>query len=252
MALLEAQKLSVHFGGLTAVKHVTFGIEPGERLALIGPNGAGKTTLFNLLTGQLKPSSGKVLFKGQDITNATVYARTHLGMSRSFQITSLFPYQSVMVNAMIGLQGVEKSRYGFFRPLFSDRALTTAAQALLESTDLWDLKDEVVSSLAYGQQRKLEIALSLASQPDLLLLDEPSCGLTAVESADITRRIHDLGSKITVLMIAHDMDLVFGVAERVILLHYGEIACEGTCEEIRSNAMVREIYMGSRKQLGGG
>ncbi len=250
MALLEAQHLSVQFGGLAAVRGVTFGIEPGERLALIGPNGAGKTTLFNLLTGQLKPSGGKVSFKGQDITNASVYSRVHLGMARSFQITSLFPYQSVMVNAMIGLQGVERSRYRFFRHMFRDKALTAAAQELLESADLWELKDEIVSSLAYGQQRKLEIALSLASRPDLLLLDEPSCGLTTVESADITKRIRALGSKITVLMIAHDMDLVFGVAERVILLHYGEIACEGTCDEIRSNAMVREIYMGSRKQPG--
>jgi len=249
VALLEAQDLSVHFGGLAAVRGVSFGIEPGERLALIGPNGAGKTTLFNLLTGQIRPSGGKVFFKGQDITNASVFSRVHMGMARSFQITSLFPYQSVMVNAMIGLQGVDRSRYGFFRHMFNDKALTGAARELLESTDLWDLKDEIVSSLAYGQQRKLEIALSLASKPELLLLDEPSCGLTTVESADITRRIRDLGSKITVLMIAHDMDLVFGVAERVILLHYGEIACEGTCDEIRSNAMVREIYMGSRKQF---
>ena len=129
--------------------------------------------------------------------------------------------------------------------------LTSAAQELLESAEIWDLRDEVVSSLAYGQQRKLEIALSLASHPDLLMLDEPSCGLTAAESADITKRVRALGKKITVLMIAHDMDLVFGVAERVILLHYGEIACEGTCDENRSNALVREIYMGSRKQPGG-
>ncbi len=249
MALLETQGLSVYFGGLAAVKDVTFGIEPGERLALIGPNGAGKTTLFNLLTGQLKPSAGKVYFKGQDITNASVFSRTHMGMARSFQITSLFPYQTVEVNALIGLQGVEKSRYGVFRHFLKDKALRTAAQGLLESVELWDLRDETVSSLAYGQQRKLEMALSLASDPELLMLDEPSCGLTTTESADITSRIRDLGSKITVLMIAHDMDLVFGVAERVMLLHYGEIACEGTCEEIRSNQMVRDIYMGSRKSL---
>ena len=249
MALLETQGLSVNFGGLAAVTDVTFGIEPGERLALIGPNGAGKTTLFNLLTGQLKPSAGKVYFKGQDITDASVFSRTHMGMARSFQITSLFPYQTVEVNALIGLQGVEKSRYGVFRYFLKDKALRTAAQALLESVELWDLRDEIVSSLAYGQQRKLEMALSLASDPELLLLDEPSCGLTTTESADITSRIRDLGSKITVLMIAHDMDLVFGVAERVILLHYGEIACEGTCDEIRSNEMVRDIYMGSRKSL---
>ncbi len=182
MALLETQGLSVHFGGLAAVKDVTFGIEPGERLALIGPNGAGKTTLFNLLTGQLKPSAGKVYFKGEDITNASVFSRTHMGMARSFQITSLFPYQSVEVNALIGLQGVKKSRYGIFRDFLKDKALRAEAQALLESVELWELRDEVVSSLAYGQQRKLEIALSLASHPELLLLDEPSCGLTTTRA----------------------------------------------------------------------
>ena len=131
------------------------------------------------------------------------------------------------------------------------KELQTAAQELLESAGIWDLRDEVVSSLAYGQQRKLEIALSLASNPELLLLDEPSCGLTTTESADITTRVRALGSKISVLMIAHDMDLVFGVADRVILLHYGEIACEGTCDEIRSNPMVRDIYMGSRSRQAG-
>jgi branched-chain amino acid transport system ATP-binding protein len=244
--LLEAKEISVLFGGLAALSEVSFGIEPGERVALIGPNGAGKTTLFNVLTGQLKPSSGRVWLKGQDITHASVFSRTHLGMARSFQITSLFHYQTVRTNALIALQGTRRGRYNLFRGLMGNKEMQNAAQRLLESTDLWNLRDEVVSSLAYGQQRKLEIALSLASDPELLLLDEPSCGLTTTESADITARIRDLGSKITVLMIAHDMDLVFGVAERVILLHYGRIACEGTCEEIRSNQMVRDIYMGNR------
>ncbi len=249
MSLLEVCDISVQFGGLAAVKSVSFAIEPGERIALIGPNGAGKTTLFNVLTGQLKPSSGAVYFKGQDITRISVFARTHMGIARSFQITSLFPYQTVKVNALIALQGTTKGRYNVVRYLMKNKEMQTAAQNLLESNGLWDLRDEVVGSLAYGQQRKLEIALSLASNPELLLLDEPSCGLTATESADITTRIRDLGSRITVLMIAHDMDLVFGVAERVMLLHYGEIACEGTCEEIRSNQMVRDIYMGTRKPI---
>ncbi|OFW60806.1 MAG: hypothetical protein A2133_03745 [Actinobacteria bacterium RBG_16_64_13] len=248
--MLEVKGISVHFGGLAAVGNVSFGIEPGERLALIGPNGAGKTTLFNVLTGQLKPSAGSVYFKGQDITRASVFARTHLGMARSFQITSLFPYQTVRVNALIALQGTRKGRYNVVRGLMGDKQMQAAVQGLLESTDLWELREEVVSSLAYGQQRKLEIALSLASDPELLLLDEPSCGLTTAESADITTRIRDLGSKITVLMIAHDMDLVFGVAERVMLLHYGQIACVGTCDEIRANPMVRDIYMGTRKTFG--
>jgi branched-chain amino acid transport system ATP-binding protein len=248
--LLDVRGVSVHFGGLAAVKNVTFGIEPGERLALIGPNGAGKTTLFNVLTGQLKPSAGNVYLNGVDITHQSVFARTHLGMARSFQITSLFPYQTVRVNALIALQGTRKGRYNMFRGLMGDKEMQVGAQKLLERAELWDIREDVVSSLAYGQQRKLEIALSLASDPQLLLLDEPSCGLTATESADITTQIRDLGSKITVLMIAHDMDLVFGVAERVMLLHYGEIACEGTCDEIRKNQLVRDIYMGSRKTLG--
>lgn len=248
--LLEVQDISVRFGGLAAVKNVSFNLGPGERVALIGPNGAGKTTLFNVLTGQLKPSAGQVRFKGEDITRDKVYARTHLGIARSFQITSLFPNQTVRVNTLIALQGTRKGRYDMFRRLLADRETQAAAQRLLESADLWDYREEVVSSLAYGQQRKLEIALSLASDPELLLLDEPSCGLTATESADITSRIRDLGSRITVLIIAHDMDLVFGVAERVMLLHYGEIVCEGTCEEIRANPTVRDIYLGTRKSLG--
>lgn len=245
-ALLESRDISVHFGGLAALSDVSFAIEPGERVALIGPNGAGKTTLFNVLTGQLRPSGGSVWLKGQDITRASVFSRTHLGMARSFQITSLFSHQTVLINVLIALQGTRKGRYSVFRRLLRDREIQAAAQRLLESAGLWDLREAVVSSLAYGQQRKLEIALSLASDPELLLLDEPSCGLTATESADITAHIRDLGSRTTVLMIAHDMDLVFGVAERVLLLHYGRIACEGTCEEIRSNQMVRDIYMGTR------
>jgi len=252
MALLEVQDLSVHFGGLAAVKDVTFSIEQGERLAMIGPNGAGKTTLFNLLTGQLKPSGGTVIFKGQDITHKAVYARTQLGIARSFQITSLFPNETVRVNALIALQGTRAGRYGMFGVFRKDKALRAAAQELLESIGLWEKRDETVSWLAYGEQRKLEMGLSLASGPKLLLLDEPSCGLTPTESADITSRIRELGSKITVLMIAHDMDLVFGVAERIILLHFGEISCEGTCDEIRANQTVKDIYMGSRKQSSAG
>ena len=251
MALLDVKDISIHFGGLAALTDVSFGVEPGERLALIGPNGAGKTTLFNVLTGQLKPSSGSVYFRGQDITHESVFGRTHMGMARSFQITSLFPEQTVYVNALIALQGVQKGRYSVFRYLLKVKDLQVAARELLESAGIWDLRDEIVRSLAYGQQRKLELALSLASNPELLLLDEPSCGLTTAESAEITARIRALGTKITVLMIAHDMDLVFGVAERVILLHYGKIAAEGTCDEIRADPMVREIYMGSRSRQAG-
>jgi branched-chain amino acid transport system ATP-binding protein len=247
VALLDVQGISIHFGGLAALRHVTFGIEPGERLALIGPNGAGKTTLFNVLTGQLKPSEGSVYLKGQDITRMSVYGRTHMGMARSFQITSLFPNETVLTNALIAMQGTRSGRYRLFGVFLRDKTLQKAAQDLLESVGLWGKRNELVSSLAYGETRKLEMGLSLASSPDLLMLDEPSCGLTPTESKDITERINTLGKKITVLMISHDMDLAFGVAERIILLHFGEISCEGTCDEIRANQTVKDIYMGSHK-----
>ena len=246
-ALLEVESLSVHFGGLTAVHDVSFDVKEGERLVMIGPNGAGKTTLFNLLTGQLKPSGGRVRFKGQDITHKPVYARTQLGIARSFQITSLFPNESVLTNARIALQGVRAGRYRVWGTFTRDKRLRKEAQGLLESVDLWDKRDETVASLAYGEQRKLEMGLSLASAPELLLLDEPSCGLTPTESADITERIRGLGKKISVLMIAHDMDLVFGVAERIILLHFGAVSAEGTPDEIRADQTVKDIYMGSHK-----
>jgi len=216
-------------------------------IGLVGNPNCGKTTLFNLLTGQLKPSGGKVLFKGQDITHKPVYARTQLGMARSFQITSLFPNETVLTNARIGLQGTRAGRYRVWGTFVRDKALRQEAQGLLEAIDLWTKRDETVASLAYGEQRKLEMGLSLASSPDLLMLDEPSCGLTPTESADITERIRALGKKITVLMIAHDMDLVFGVAERIILLHFGAISAEGTPDEIRANQTVKDIYMGSHK-----
>jgi branched-chain amino acid transport system ATP-binding protein len=153
----------------------------------------------------------------------------------------------VLTNVLIALQGTRSGRYRLFGVFRRDRAMQSAAQELLESIELWDKRNEMVSSMAYGETRKLEMGLSLASSPDLLLLDEPSCGLTPTESAEITERISTLGKKITVLMISHDMDLAFGVAERIILLHFGEISCEGTCDEIRANQTVKDIYMGSHK-----
>ncbi len=245
-ALLEVNDLSVHFGGLAAVKDVTFSIEPGERLVMIGPNGAGKTTLFNLLTGQLKPSGGKVLFKGQDITHKPVYARTQLGIARSFQITSLFPNETVLTNALIALQGTRAGRYRLFGVFRRDKALHSAAQELLESIELWDKRNEMVSS---GLRRDAQARDGTQSRQRPGPADARRAQLrsTPTESKDITERINTLGKKITVLMIPHDMDLAFGVAERIILLHFGEISCEGTCDEIRANQTVKDIYMGSHK-----
>jgi branched-chain amino acid transport system ATP-binding protein len=245
--VLRVENLNKEFGGIHAVRNITFRIDAGEHLAIIGPNGAGKTTLFNLLTGQLTPSSGKVFLYGRDITHLPAYQRTHLGMARSFQVTSLFLNLTVEENALLSLNALQSSRYQVFKPVASYKSLYNKAEELLSSMDLWPKRNEPVHSISYGEQRKLEIAMSLASNPKLLLLDEPSCGLTTTESADITSRIRNLGTDITVLLVAHDMDLVYGVAQRIIVLHYGEIILQGTCDEIRRSDKVKEIYMGAEE-----
>ena len=250
MDALVVKNLTKDFGGLSAVNNVSFKVEEGEHMAIIGPNGAGKTTLFNLLSGQMPPTSGQIYFFGQDITHIPSYNRIHLGMARSFQIASLFLSLSVLHNTRLALQGIKPSRFQMFRSAVGYKSIHAKAEELLKSMDLWEKRNEPVNSISYGEQRKLEIALSLAADPKLLLLDEPSCGLTASESADITSRIRALGEKITVVLVAHDMDLVFGVAQRIMVLHYGELIIDGSCEQIRNDQKVKEIYMGSA-QVGG-
>ena len=247
MEILRVEGLSKDFGGIQALRNVSFSVEAGERLAIIGPNGAGKTTLFNVLHGQLSPTAGRAYVFGQDITHMATHRRTHLGIARSFQITSLFSNLSVVDNTLLALQGTKRSRFGMFRPVNAYKDMLARAQELLEAWGLWEKRDDPVRNIAYGDQRRLEIALSLASKPKLLLLDEPSSGLTAIESADIINKIGNLGKDVTVILIAHDMDLVFGVAERIICLHYGEMLAEGTCEEIQADSRVKEIYMGDEE-----
>jgi branched-chain amino acid transport system ATP-binding protein len=247
---LVIKGLSKNFGGVTAVQNVSFEVEAGEHLAIIGPNGAGKTTLFNLLSGQLTPTAGRVIFFGQDITDLPTHYRIHLGMSRSFQIASLFLKLSVLQNIRLALQGIRPSRFQMFRSAGSYKNIIGKAEELLRSMDLWEKRNVPANAISYGEQRKLEIALSLATEPKLLLLDEPSSGLTADESADITGRIRNLGANITVILVAHDMDLVFGVAQRIIVLHYGELIIDGSCDKVRTDPKVKEIYMGTAK-IGG-
>lgn len=244
MEALRVEGLRKDFGGVHAVRDVSLSVEAGEHLAIIGPNGAGKTTLFNLLSGQLSATAGRVYFFGQEITNMAAHQRAHLGIARSFQLTTLFLDLTVMKNMMLALQGTQPSRFQMFRSSIGYKRLFEKARELLESMELWGKKDELINAISYGEQRKLEIVLSLASEPKLLLLDEPSTGLTATESADITSRIRHLGKDITVILVAHDMDLVFGVAERIIVLHYGEIITQGTPEQISTDSRVKEIYMG--------
>jgi branched-chain amino acid transport system ATP-binding protein len=244
MEALRVERLSKDFGGVHALSSVSFSVEAGERLVIIGPNGAGKTTLLNLINGQLRPTSGRIYFFGQDITTMATHYRAQLGQSRSFQTISLFPNITVIDNTLIALHGTKHSRFQMFRPTTAYKHLLARAQEMLTAVALWEKKGELVKNISYGEQRRLEIVLTLASKPKLLLLDEPSSGLTSAESADITDVIHKLGRDITVLLVAHDIDLVFGVAERIIVLHYGQVIADGTPEEIQADPRVKEIYMG--------
>ena len=244
METLRVKGLSKNFGGVSAVDNVSFGVEIGERLVIIGPNGAGKTTLFNLINGQLPATSGRIYFLGKDITAMPTHSRAHLGQARAFQIISLFLNLSVLDNALLALHGTKPYRFKLFRPINHYKLISDKVQETLEALDLWDNKDELVKNLSYGEQRRMEIGLSLALQPKLLLLDEPSAGLTMEECSGIIDMIKNLGLDITVIIVDHDMDLVFGVAERIIVLHYGQIIADGAPEQIQADPRVKEIYLG--------
>ena len=223
MEALKVEGLSKQFGGVKAVTDVSFAVAAGERLAIIGPNGAGKTSLFNLINGQIPATSGSIHFFKQDVTNLPAYRRAHLGMARAFQIISLFGKLTVLDNALLTIHGTKPHRYKMMRSVKNFKDVSDKAVQALKLLDLWDKRDEPVSSLAYGEQRRLEIGLGLAVQPRLLLLDEPSAGLTKEEGSEIIEIINNLGEGITVLIVDHDIDMVFNVSERIIVLHYGQV-----------------------------
>jgi branched-chain amino acid transport system ATP-binding protein len=241
---LKVERLSKQFGGVSAVNRVSFSVEVGERLAIIGPNGAGKTTLFNLINGQLSSTEGRIYFYGQDVTGLPTHSRAHLGQARAFQIISLWQKLTVLDNAMLTLHGTKPHRFRMLRPTKDFKEIFNQAVETLRTLDLWEKRDEPVKNLAYGEKRRLEIGLSLAMQPKLLLLDEPSAGLSKEEGSDVIALIKNLKSDITVLMVDHDMDMIFEVADRIIVLHYGQIISDGTPEMIQRDQKVREIYMG--------
>jgi branched-chain amino acid transport system ATP-binding protein len=246
---LKVDRIAKDFGGVRALRNISFQVELGERLAIIGPNGAGKTTLFNIINGQISPTAGSVYFVGKDITHMPVHRRADLGIARSFQRSSLFPNLTVMSNILLAVQGTRKHRFQMFRSANAYQETFTRAEELLRVWDLWKERDSLADSISYGDQRKLEISLSLASQPKVLLMDEPSCGLTSSETAAVIEKIRGLAKDITVILVAHDMDLVFGVADRIMVLHYGEVVTEGSPEEIQNDAHVKKIYMGAEKSL---
>jgi branched-chain amino acid transport system ATP-binding protein len=243
--VLELRAVSKSFGGLLAVNGVALEIFPGDRKAIIGPNGAGKTTLFNLITGLLPATSGEVLLFGRDVTRWPSERRTRLGMARTFQVTSLFPKLTVFDNVLLAVQGPHRMKYVMWRPLLSYPEVCEKARLLLAGAGFEDRREVFVRNLSHGEQRQLEIVLALASDPRLLLLDEPTAGLSSGESQEMAKFLAGLDPELAVLLIEHDMDIVFDVADHISVLHFGEILEAGPCEEIRNSGRVRAIYFGS-------
>jgi branched-chain amino acid transport system ATP-binding protein len=243
--VLELKHLSKSFGGLHAVRGVDLQVFSGDRRAIIGPNGAGKTTLFNVITGILPASAGQVLLFGTDITGWPTHRRTGLGMARTFQITSLFPRLTVLDNVLLAVQGLRRSKFVMWRPLSAYRDIYEKAHALLERAAFLDRKDVEVRYLSHGEQRQLEIVLGLAGDPKILLLDEPAAGLSSGESAEMAKFLMRLDPSLAILLIEHDMDVVFDVAEHISVLHFGEVLEAGATEQIRRSQKVQEIYLGT-------
>ena len=243
--VLKLSRLSKSFGGLNALRGVDLELLAGERKAIIGPNGAGKTTLFNVITGILPATSGQVLLFGKDVTGWPSQRRAALGIARTFQITSLFPKLTVLDNLLLALTGLQRTKFVAWRPLSTYRHLYDKADALLEAAEFSDRRSVEVRHLSHGEQRQLEIVLGLAGDPKILLLDEPAAGLSSGESRLMAEFLMRLDRRVAILLIEHDMDVVFGVAEHVAVLHFGEILEAGAAEAIRRSDRVRSIYLGT-------
>ncbi|AMN44448.1 ABC transporter ATP-binding protein [Rhodoplanes sp. Z2-YC6860] len=242
---LELRGLCKSFGGLQATRDVTFKVMPGDRKAIIGPNGAGKTTLFNLITGIFPPSSGQVLLFGKDVTGWPGHRRTAMGMARTFQVTSLFPRLTVLDNVLLAIKGLKPSKFVMWRFLSSYKDVYEKAHRLLEQASFMDRANTEVRYLSHGEQRQLEIVLGLASDPNILLLDEPAAGLSSGESVEMTKFLMRLDPKLAILLIEHDMDVVFDLAHTISVLHFGQILETGTPAQIKTSQKVQEIYLGT-------
>ena len=241
---LQIQNIHKDFSGLKVLTGVDFAVRQKERHAVIGPNGAGKTTLFNIISGKFKASSGAILFKGRDISGKPAHAINRYGLSRSFQITNVFQELSVFENIRSGVRSRHGLRYHFFRRPDHDRDINERTQAIVEEVGLKDVMHMPVSVLSYGQQRALEIGITLSTEPELILLDEPTAGMTREETGQAIRMIDRVTAGRTLIIIEHDMDVVFSLADTISVLHYGTILVSGKPDEIRNDQRVKDAYLG--------
>ncbi|MBW7923487.1 MAG: ABC transporter ATP-binding protein [Burkholderiaceae bacterium] len=245
-ALLSVRGLSKRFGGVRAVDRVDLDVAPRETVALIGPNGAGKTTFYNLLSGRMQPSAGSVVFGGRDVTGLPPHRISRLGISRSFQITNIFPELTARENVEVALTALHGKALRLFSRAAGDRALHGEARALLERLGLGSLAEARAGTLSYGDKRLLEIAIVLATRPRLVLLDEPTAGMTPEETRGVVELVRQLArtGEYTFLITEHDMEVVFGLADRIVVMHRGAVLAQGSVDEIRASREVREAYLG--------
>jgi branched-chain amino acid transport system ATP-binding protein len=241
---LALHDLNKAFGGLRVTSAVSLSVEPGERRLIIGPNGAGKTTLFNLITGELRADSGRILLFGRDLTNVATRRRAHLGLARTYQIITLFPGETLARNVTLSLLGLSHLRWNPIIRLDGQRHLLERARETLARVGLDHLADRPVAQTSYGERRRVEIAMALAQNPRVLLLDEPFAGLSVEERRDVLSLIDSIPRDVTVVMIEHDMDVALEFAERITLMHFGQVIVEGTRAEVVQHPRTREIYLG--------
>jgi branched-chain amino acid transport system ATP-binding protein len=245
MTALELHDLNKAFGGLRVTSAVNLAVEPGERRLIIGPNGAGKTTLFNLITGELRTDSGRITLFGRDLTGVAARRRAHLGLARTYQIITLFPGETLAGNVTLSLLGLSPLRWNPIVRLHGQRDLMHRARETLARVGLDHLGDRPVAQTSYGERRRVEIAMALAQNPKVLLLDEPFAGLSVEERRDVLTLIGNIPRDVTIVMIEHDMDVALEFAERITVLHFGRVIVEGTRAEVVQHPRTREIYLGA-------
>lgn len=242
--IIETKSLSKNFGALRAVNDVDLRVQPGQIHSIIGPNGAGKTTLFNLLNGFLLPTSGRVFFKGAEITNLPPYAISKQGIGRSFQITSIFPDLPVFENIRIAAQSRTKASYHFLKSLRSLKSLEEKANQILRKIGLEEKRDMLARNLSHGEKRILDIGIGLTTDPSLLLLDEPASGLAKEEISRVIKLVKELVDHITIILIEHNIDLVLSISDRITVLHQGSVIADDHPEQIQKDPRVQEAYLG--------
>jgi ABC-type branched-subunit amino acid transport system ATPase component len=240
--LLATEHLTMHFGGLAALEDVNFGVRAGTIHAIIGPNGAGKSTFFNCITGVLRPTHGRILLDGEDITGLPPNLISQKAIARSYQITNIFPGSTCLENLRVACQS-RRRVWSFIRHYRADSISLQKALTILESIGLQGKETELATNLSHGEQRNLEIGIALATEPKLLCLDEPTAGMSASETQEITGLIRRIGENLTILIVEHDMHVVMSLAERITVFDYGQVLAEGTPAEIQANPQVQEAYL---------